>query len=118
MSIIGEAVQAENMEDFEEEIFETAADQAQTAPKARISDMLPDFSVLFSPTGEGPIEKYIDHPLNLHSSRGSARMIRGFTGIAGNLDYAIIDIALGAIEVYQEGHMKKEVRNESVTIPE
>lgn len=118
MSIIGEAVQAENMEDFEEEIFEDAADQAQAAPGTRISDLLPDFSFLLSPTGPGSVDNYLDHPFNINESRGTARIIRGLTGIAGDLNYAIVDIALGAIEVYQEGHKKKEVTNESVTIPE
>lgn len=118
MSIIGEAVQAENMEQMIDEEISPADFSEPAAPKSRISDMMPDFSVLLSPTGPGPIENYIDHPLNLHGSSGSARMIRGFTGIAGNLDYAIIDITLGAIEVYQEGHRKKEVSNELFTIPE
>lgn len=119
MSIIGEAVQAENMEDLHEE-FEAAADFAQQEiPKTRISDLMPDFSFIFCPTGPGSVDTYIDHPFNINESKGTARIIRGLTGIAGDLNYAIVDIALGAVEVYQEGHKKKEViKNEPITYPE
>ena len=67
-----------------------------------ISDFLPDFSFLKSKTGDGSIEDYITHPLNIKENRGVAQILRGITGIAGELDYAIIDIALGTIEIIKE----------------
>ena len=119
MSILDEAAQAEYTEQVIDEGAAAAAEFAeQAAPKSRMSDMMPDFSVLFSPTGPGPVSDYYDHPFNINESKGVARILRGLTGIAGNLDYAIVDITLGAVEVYQEGHKKKEASNESVTFPE
>lgn len=80
-------------------------DSAQ--PVGRIP--VPDFSFLLSPTGPGPIEDYTDHPLNYDRSSSTARILRGLTGIAGSLDYAIIDIGLGLIEKIQE---KKKVKDD------
>jgi|GEM_PF-2650180 len=118
MSILGEAVQAENMEQIIDEEIAGEEFVNAAAPRSRISDMMPDFSVLFSPTGPGPVSDYYDHPFNINESKGVARIIRGLTGIAGDLNYAIVDITLGAVEVYQEGHRKKGVSNETATIPE
>lgn len=61
-----------------------------------------DFSFLKTPTGEGSIEDYLQHPLNRNGSRGVAQMLRGFTGFAGSLNLAIIDITLGAFETLKE----------------
>ena len=63
---------------------------------------MPDLSFLAASTGPGPIEDYIDHPLNYDSARSTARILRGLTGFAGSLDYALIDIGLGFIEKIQE----------------
>jgi len=61
-----------------------------------------DFSFLTAKTGPGSVEDYIDHPLNFKQSKGMAQMIRGFTGIAGELDLAIVDITLGAFNYAKE----------------
>lgn len=49
-------------------------------------------------TGEGTVEDYLHSPLNFNNSLAVARIVRGLTGLLGNLDLAIIDIAIGIIE--------------------
>lgn len=66
-----------------------------------------DFSWIRSKTGPGTIESYIDHPLNGTRSRGVAQILRGVTGLAGDLDLAIIDIGLGLVEVIKEKRVSK-----------
>lgn len=61
-----------------------------------------DLSVLKSRTGEGPVEEYINHPLNFNSSRAVARILRGATGLIGELDFALADIGFGVLE-YMRG---------------
>lgn len=61
-----------------------------------------DFSVLKTQTGDGEINDYINHPLNFNQSRGMAQIIRGVTGFAGEMRYAIIDIVLGAMHYSKE----------------
>lgn len=59
-----------------------------------------DLSVLKTPTGAGSVEDYVHHTLNFNKSMGLARIIRGFTGFAGqDLNLAIIDIFLGIFEL-------------------
>lgn len=55
---------------------------------------LPEF--LKAKTGPGPIEDYIDHPMNIGRSPHFARILRGLTGMFTALDYAIVDIVIGA----------------------
>lgn len=61
-----------------------------------------DFSWIRAKTGPGSIEDYITHPLNSSGSRGMAQTLRGATGLFGALDLAVIDIALGLVEVVRE----------------
>jgi hypothetical protein len=61
-----------------------------------------DFGFLKAKTGAGAIEDYMDHPMNFKKSKGMAQMLRGFTGIAGELDLAIVDITLGAFQFVKE----------------
>jgi len=58
--------------------------------------------VLKSPTGEGELLEYAEHPLNFNRSEGMARMIRGASGILGSLDLAIVDLVIGLIQVLIE----------------
>lgn len=69
-----------------------------------------DFSILMTPTGEGAIEDYLDHPLNFNKSHGMAQILRGLTGIVGDLKLAIIDIGLGTLRLFKE---KKVVSKEN-----
>lgn len=61
-----------------------------------------DFSFLKAETGEGAIEEYIDHPMNFNKSNSVARILRGMTGMIGNLRLAILDIGLGILEFTKE----------------
>lgn len=70
---------------------------------------MPDLSFLKAKTGSGDVEEYLKHPLNFKHSAGAAQMIRGFTGLFGDLDLAVLDITLGAFE------LAKEKRNAAVT---
>jgi len=88
--------------------------EAEPGPSVRVSDLLPDMSFLLAKTGDGPVESYMDHPLNFKGSKGMAQILRGVTGMAGELDYAIIDIGLGLVQLTKEG--KGSERN--ITDPE
>lgn len=47
-------------------------------------------------TGEGDIDDYVSHPLNIWQSEGVAQIIRGVTGLTGNsLRLAVVDIVFG-----------------------
>lgn len=96
MSLLNEAVKDEVME---KELLERPVEIEE---EAGIRLAMPDLSFLAASTGPGPIEDYIDHPLNYDSARSTARILRGLTGFAGSLDYALIDIGLGFIEKIQE----------------
>jgi len=54
--------------------------------------------LLKSPTGEGDITQYLEHPLNYHESVAMAKIIRGMTGLLGNLNLAIVDIFVGLLQ--------------------
>lgn len=76
--------------------------EASTAPSI-------DLSFLTAKTGSGSIEDYILHPLNFGGSRGMAQILRGCTGIAGDLDLALIDIVIGGFNLFAEGRKKHAV---------
>lgn len=78
----------------------TPAEDFEDAPG--VSFTMPDLSFLLAKTGPGAVEEYIDHPLNFDGMKSTARILRGLTGIAGELDYALIDIGLGALEKIKE----------------
>ena len=63
---------------------------------------MPDLTFLKAKTGSGSVEDYMQHPLNFKNSQGAAQMIRGFTGMLGDLDLALVDITLGAFELAKE----------------
>ncbi|MBR0596601.1 hypothetical protein [Sinanaerobacter chloroacetimidivorans] len=83
-----------------EEFTEGAAGEIPAPEPAGILRL--DFGFLLKKTGPNTVEYYLDHPMNAKRSKGFARQLRGFTGIAGDLDLAIIDIVLGGIEVFME----------------
>lgn len=80
------------------------ADDPTPEPSAADNLIRIDFSFLLKKTGPGSVDSplYMDHPMNSKHSKGRARFLRGCTGIAGDLDLAIIDIVLGAIEMFIE----------------
>lgn len=57
-----------------------------------------DFSFLKAKTGEGSIDFYLEHPMNFNESRAVARILRGASGMVGELDLAVIDIAVGVMD--------------------
>lgn len=83
-------------------IEESAPAIEESAPRMGI-----DLGFLKAKTGEGSIEDYIDHPINISKSKGLGQVIRGFTGLFGALDLAIIDIVVGLMQFTRE---KKEVK--------
>lgn len=60
-------------------------------------------SIVTMETGEGSIEDYVDHPLNFKKNKGMAQVLRGLTGIIGNLKLAVIDIGLGILNMNSKG---------------
>lgn len=61
-----------------------------------------DFGFLKARTGEGPVESYLDHPLNFTSSKAMAHTIRGMTGMLGALDLAVVDIGVGLMHWFKD----------------
>lgn len=61
-----------------------------------------DFSFLKAPTGPGGIEDYKTHVLNPSGSAGVAQVLRGVTGLAGDLNLAVLDILFGTFRILQE----------------
>lgn len=97
MPNIGDYVSKEESEGLpllEEQQEETAVEEAPTGGGFGI-----DLSFLKAKTGEGSIEDYLDHPLNWNGGRPAAQIIRGFTGLFGSLEYALVDIALGVFRL-------------------
>jgi hypothetical protein len=57
--------------------------------------------ILKSKTGQGSIDSYLDHPLNYNNSKSVGQILRGLTGFCGQLDLAIIDLAMGLISLFK-----------------
>ena len=66
------------------------------------------WKMLKSPTGEGSIQSYSNHPLNTKNNDYVGQIIRGLTGMMGQLNFAILDILLGSFGLIKE---KKDVTN-------
>jgi hypothetical protein len=93
---IGEFVDKEQSEGLPEvEVQQEAVEQAPTGGGGFGLNL----SFLTAKTGEGSVEEYVDHPLNWNGSRAAAQIIRGFTGLFGSLEYALVDIAIGAFRL-------------------
>lgn len=54
---------------------------------------------LQSEPGPGEVESYIGHPLNWDNSLPVARLLRGLTGLVGNLRLAIVDLVVGSLQL-------------------
>jgi hypothetical protein len=90
-----------NEEMLREEVQPEYAEQIN--PEAPASaGMNINLSFLKAPTGEGAVEDYMDEPLNFDKSKSTARILRGFTGLLGALNLAIIDIVIGMLEKIKE----------------
>lgn len=98
-----------NIKSLEEEIngdvlqdFSSHPEEVEVQEEKRGIDLSGVVEKLRTPTGEGTIEEYLEHPLNFKKSRGIAQMLRGFTGMFGALNLAVIDIVMGAMNLQQE----------------
>lgn len=60
-------------------------------------------SKLKAQTGTGSIETYQDHLMNPKKSKGMAQILRGITGLVGELNFAILDIVFGFFQLQKEG---------------
>jgi hypothetical protein len=56
--------------------------------------------------GPGSISDYKEHPLNFRKTDGLAQVVRGVTGLAGDLERAFIDVVFGLLREIWE--VKKE----------
>lgn len=65
-----------------------------------------DLSVLKTETGEGSVEDYLEHTLNFNSSKGMARVLRGLTGMMGSLNFALVDIVVGTLDLMKSSKPK------------
>lgn len=70
-----------------------------------------DLSFLTAKTGPGSVSDYVDHPLNFSHGEGLAQVLRGATGMLGELDLAIVDIGIGSFRMAREGKGKKVTEN-------
>jgi hypothetical protein len=72
--------------------FDTSEKEYYAQPKM-------DLSFLKAETGEGDLAEYVYHTLNYNQSKGMARVIRGFTGMFGSLNFAVVDIVIGIFDL-------------------
>lgn len=93
---IGENANAAPIRSEEEERI---IEEIETGSGGRASN---DFfkKILTAETGEGSVEDYLSHPLNYNNSRSLAQIIRGVTGIFGDLRLAIVDIVIGTYSMF------------------
>lgn len=108
MSLIDEAYNSEIEETSAPDMGASDYQEEPTAGGDRFA--MPDLSFLAARTGEGSVDEYINHPLNFDNRASTARILRGCTGLCGQLDYALIDIALGVIEKIKEKGEKNKPR--------
>lgn len=66
--------------------------------------------ILSADSRDMPISEYSVHPLNFDGKESTGRIIKGFEGILGNLNKAVVDIAIGVIQKVMEAF--KEKKNE------
>lgn len=84
--------------------FDTTPGEQPQSKGSALNEILSKLTVQ---TGEGSVEEYMDKPLNFGKNEGQkralARILRGLTGFLGSLDFAIIDVAIGFLELNQGG---------------
>lgn len=86
------------------------SERIQLGPQELVEDPAPsgiNLSFLKAQTGPGDISEYVNHPLNFAKSEGLGQVIRGLTGMLGELRYAIVDIVMGAMRFSNE--RKKQI---------
>lgn len=81
------------------EVIDVETQEVEAQP-SRIMEILG--RVLTAETGAGDVQSYVNHPINYNGSQGLAQLIRGLSGVFGNLNLAVIDIAIGAMRFGKE----------------
>ena len=74
---------------------ETKQFKTETSPDLDKKNFFQSFKIFNIPTGKGSVEDYDEHPLNFTRTRGMSHILRGVTGILGDLNKAIVDIVVG-----------------------
>lgn len=74
------------------------ADDEQRQPESAGGILEGLLQALGAPAVKTPVEEFLNHPLNISKSLSVGRILRGVEGIAGSLDYAVLDIVLGVFE--------------------
>lgn len=77
------------------ETFEPLLTPEEVTPRKSFIDL----EKLKAQTGQGDLGEYKNHPLNWNQSKPVARIIRGFTGLLGELNFAVVDILIGFFEM-------------------
>lgn len=95
-----------NEEMYQEQVQQETIEAEQ--PQQVNSGLTFNFGFLKAPTGDGAVEDYMDEPLNFDKSKSTARILRGFTGLLGALNLAIIDIVIGMLEKVKERKQSNE----------
>jgi hypothetical protein len=58
-------------------------------------------------TGEGPLSSYRNHTINFTGDDGGARLARGMTGLFDNLNLAVVDLVVGAVQLLMRNSIKR-----------
>jgi len=97
---------AESMEDEDLEDIDMSDSSDSKSENQDLSGSGNSFSFLKDIIGAEPppkgLEQYKDHALNFSGKDSIAKILRGMEGIVGNLNKAVVLIALGVIELYNE----------------
>lgn len=80
--------------------LESGQEVLEVQEPSKVNEMMS--RLLTAETGDGPITKYLDHPLNFNQSYGLAQVIRGLSGLISNLNLAVIDIVVGGLRFSKE----------------
>lgn len=85
-----------------EETVASATEEIQDRPEKEMEEKQSIFDILMVETGPGDFKDpvYMEHPFNFNNSEAMARIIRGLTGIVGELRLAIIDILIGSYQFF------------------
>lgn len=77
------------------------SENAQHVEKASI-DFSGILNIFKAQSIDKPIEEYQEHVLNFDKKKSTGRIIRGFEGLLGALNFAIIDVIMGFYEKSRE----------------
>jgi len=76
-------------------VAEEGPEETGQAEPVGSSDWREQLQFLFTKTGPGTVESYLENPFCFKRSLGLAQVLRGLSGFLGGLDYALVDVAVG-----------------------